>query len=93
MNLISGALAGCSSVSITYPTDLIRRRKQFFGKSVAVSGNAVLPGYFDIVSEVFRKDGLRGFYRGLFCTYCKIIPSTAFVFCINGILNNMDSSR
>jgi hypothetical protein len=93
INLISGALAGCSSVSITYPTDLIRRRKQYFGKTVVASGNAFMPGYLDLVSEVFKKEGLKGFYRGLFCTYCKIIPSTAFVFCINGMLNNMSSSR
>lgn len=27
-NLIFGSLAGCCAVSITYPTDLIRRRMQ-----------------------------------------------------------------
>ena len=87
-NLISGALAGCSAVSITYPTDLIRRRKQFSN-----GNNGKHLGYVDILKDIFRKEGLRGFYNGLKCTYYKIIPSTAFVFMINGYLNGSNKSK
>jgi hypothetical protein len=93
INLISGALAGCSAVSVTYPTDLIRRRKQFFGQAVGTEKGFQVPGYREIFMQVFRNEGLRGFYKGLLCTYCKIIPSTAFVFCINGFLNNVGTLK
>ena len=72
VNLFSGALAGCSSVSITYPTDLIRRRKQYFGKKILTSGDLGMPKYGDIVQEVFKSEGLRGFYKGLFLSLIHI---------------------
>lgn len=93
LNLVCGALAGCSAVSITYPTDLVRRRKQFFGGVMATANGVKIPGYADILQQVLHSEGVKGFYKGLMCTYCKIIPSTAFVFCINGFLNGITRNK
>ena len=80
VNLISGGLAGCSAVSITYPTDLIRRKRQFL--LVDNGGNMKL-GYLGIARQIYGSQNIRGFYNGLACTYLKLMPSTALVFMFN----------
>lgn len=79
LNFTAGALAGCSAVSITYPTDLIRRNKQVNSNTQGIS-------YLQIVNEIMKNEGLRGFYKGLQCTYYKLIPSTAIIFMLNEFL-------
>jgi len=78
-NLLYGGAAGCCAVTITYPTDLLRRKRQV----QIIMGEARNGSYWNLVQSVYRKDGLAGFYTGLKATYYKVIPSTAFVFAIN----------
>ena len=79
-NLVFGGLAGCCAVSITYPTDLIRRRRQIqIIKSE--KGN-----YLGIANDILKSEGIKGFYTGLKATYYKVIPSTALAFAINEFL-------
>ncbi len=81
-NLIYGGGAGCCAVTITYPTDLLRRKRQV----QIITGEAKNGSYLDLIKGVYRREGYRGFYHGLQATYYKVIPSTAFMFAINEFL-------
>ena len=70
--LFAGAFAGTFSVSITYPTDLIRRRLQLQGFDKSVPK---YDGIFDCCKKIFKRDGIKGFYRGLSATYIKTGPA------------------
>ncbi|RZD41556.1 MAG: hypothetical protein CXT73_04765 [Methanobacteriota archaeon] len=65
---ISGGIASIGALTVSYPTDLLRRRMQLqdFDKSVPVYNN-----YKDLVKKVYASDGARGFYRGLYANYTK----------------------
>lgn len=75
--LYAGWFAGTFTVSITYPTDLIRRRLQLqgFDKSVPKYN-----GILDCCRKIFKNEGFRGFYRGLSATYLKTGPAVAIQF-------------
>lgn len=78
-NLISGGIAGMSAVSITYPTDLIRRRLQMQD----LHNNIIkYNGIIDCIKKIYNIDGIIGFYKGLGYCYIKIFPSMAIQFCI-----------
>jgi solute carrier family 25 phosphate transporter 23/24/25/41 len=34
-----------------------------------------------VISEVLRQGGLRGFYAGIVPEYCKVVPGVALAFC------------
>ena len=75
--LVAGGLSGVGAVSITYPTDLIRRRLQLQGF------DSTVPRYSGIshcASTIIKKEGFRGLYRGLLATYIKLFPTTAIQF-------------
>ena len=61
-NLIYGGFAGTGAVSITYPSDLIRRRLQLqdFDKNVPR-----YTGIIDCASKIIKSEGITGLYRGL----------------------------
>ena len=82
--LFAGAFAGTFSVSITYPTDLIRRRLQLQGFDKSVPK---YDGIFDCCKKIFKRDGIKGFYRGLSATYIKTGPAVAIQFWTIEMLN------
>ena len=75
--LLAGGLSGLCAVTITYPSDLIRRRLQLQGFDNAVPSYT---GITDCISKVLKKEGCRGLYRGLGATYIKLFPTTAIQF-------------
>lgn len=84
--LIAGGLAGMSAVSITYPTDLIRRRLQLKGFDSSVPD---YNGVVDCAKKIYGSEGIRGLYRGLGICYVKIFPSVAIQFYVMEYLKNM----
>lgn len=74
--LISGSFAGFAAVSATYPFDVIKRKYHLTGEM----GNKSYNSYYDIIKTTYKSYGVRGFYRGLFACYSKIIPSSAIFF-------------
>ena len=74
--LISGSFAGFAAVSVTYPFDVIKRKYHLTGEM----GNKSYNSYYDIIKTTYKSHGIRGFYRGLFACYSKIIPSSAIFF-------------
>jgi hypothetical protein len=77
INLVSGGLSGMTAVSITYPSDLIRRRLQLQGFDKTVPR---YNGIIDCISVIMRREGLKGLYRGLFACYIKIFPTAGLQF-------------
>ena len=80
--LIVGGLSGCIAVSITYPTDLIRRRQQIQGlySPTKTTNNTAKKGLLFIAKDIIKTDGVKGLYRGLGACYLKIFPSMAITF-------------
>lgn len=76
-HLISGGLAGISAITITYPSDLIRRRLQMQGFDPKVPR---YNGICDCLRKMYHAGGIREWYRGLFPTYIRIFPCLAIQF-------------
>ena len=89
--LISGGLSGMFAVTITYPSDLIRRRLQLQGFDSSVP---TYNGIIDCLIKIYRQEGIKGFYRGLLANYVKTGPTVAIQFWtieyLNSLLNNKD---
>jgi len=82
---INGGLASIMALTITYPTDLIRRRLQLQGydKSVPIYKNT-----FDCIRKIYKYDGISGFYRGLHANYVKSFAQWSIYFYV---IDNMKS--
>ncbi len=74
---LSGGFAGISSLSITYPTDLLRRRFQMqnFNSDTPKYSNSI-----DAVKKIIRSEGIIGLYSGLPIAYFRIFPCLAIQF-------------
>ncbi len=77
LKVIGGGMAGTTAVSITYPSDLIRRRLQLqnFDPTVPKYG-----GIIDCVRKIVKMEGIVGLYRGLPATYIKLFPTIGIQF-------------
>lgn len=71
---ISGMLAGSFATATTYPLDLLRTR-------FAMQGNTrVYNSIAHAVSDIYEKEGIRGFYRGLGPSITQIMPYMGLMF-------------
>lgn len=84
-NFLLGGLAGTISVSLTYPTDLVRRKLQMVGKP----GFPHYDGIFDCCRKIMVEDGVRGFYLGLVPCLAKVAPAMALMFWCNELLKDL----
>ena len=77
MKVVGGGMAGTTAVTITYPSDLIRRRLQLqnFDKSVPKYN-----GIIDCIKKIISNEGFTGLYRGLSATYIKLFPTIGIQF-------------
>ena len=77
VNLLAGGLSGMSSLTITYPTDLLRRRFQMEGfNNETPKYNGIIDGFKTIVKE----EGIIGLYRGLSLGYLRVFPCLGIQF-------------
>lgn len=76
--LLCGGFAGVGALTITYPTDLIRKRMQLqnFDSNVPVYKSAR-----DCLRKMYLcEGGIRGVYCGLGASYVKLFPALAIQF-------------
>jgi hypothetical protein len=78
-NFVNGGLASLFTVLITHPTDVVRRTVQA-NVSLGESGRK---WYLQAVRDIYRKEGLGGFYNGLVVTCVKIFPTMGLAFMVN----------
>ena len=84
MNLSMGGFAGTLAVTLTYPTDLLRRLMQ-------LSGTGNHPKYhnmLDATIKVVKAEGPVGLYKGYVACLLKVAPSMAILFWCNEILKS-----
>ncbi|KAI4185545.1 MAG: hypothetical protein L6R41_004053 [Letrouitia leprolyta] len=70
-------LSGASKVfagSTTYPYQVVRARLQTY------QANQTYKGAIDAVAQIWKQEGLRGFYRGLGPNLVRVLPSTWVTF-------------
>jgi hypothetical protein len=84
VKLLCGGFSSISAISITYPTDVIRKRLQLQGMSKDVPEYS---GIIDCVKKIYKQDGIGGFYRGLYATYIKLFPTFAIQYYIMDKMN------
>ena len=77
IKFLAGGMAGISALTITYPTDLLRKHYQMSGFSYEVPEyRGILDGFRTII----KKEGIRGLYRGLVPSYIRIFPCLGIQF-------------
>lgn len=81
-NLLMGGIAGMIGASAVYPMDMVKTRLQF-QKS---TGTPQYNGTTDCFRQIFRGEGLRGFYRGLPAQLVGIAPEKAIKLTMNDML-------
>ena len=77
IKLLAGGLSGISSLTFTYPTDLLRRRFQMQGF------NENTPKYTGILNgfkTIIKTEGIGGLYKGLTIAYIRVFPCLAIQF-------------
>lgn len=75
--LLSGGFSAMMAVSITYPTDLMRRQLQLQGFDKSVPK---YDGIIDCGKKIIKTQGIRGLYKGLLASYICIFPKFALQF-------------
>ena len=77
-DLTFGAISGAISQTVSYPFEIVRRRMQV--------GGLTRPdrwlGWSETIRDIWRANGLRGFYVGLGIGYLKVVPMTAVSFAV-----------
>ena len=78
--MLIGGVSGVAAISITYPTDLIRRRLQLQGYDPTVPK---YNGFFDAIKKIYKNEGgIVAFYRGLHANYVKSFAQWSVYFYI-----------
>lgn len=75
--LLCGGFSGITALTVTYPSDLIRKRLQMQSFSLEVPK---YNGIIDCARKICKTDGFLGLYRGLYVGYIKCFPTLAIQF-------------
>ena len=74
--LLFGSIAGFTSISCSYPFEIIKRRMQLSGEL----GNPTYENTVHCLKHMYSQNGLRAFYAGLIPQYLKLIPANCIFF-------------
>lgn len=77
---LAGFIAGSCSKTGVFPLDLIRKRLQVQGPTRKAYFLSTIPVYHSsmaCVVQIFQREGIRGFYKGLGVSLLKSAPSSA----------------
>lgn len=77
--LLCGSISGSVGATSVYPLNLVRTRLQASGSS---GHPQRYTGVWDVCLKTFERDGWRGFYRGLFPTLAKVVPSVSISYVV-----------
>ncbi|KAH9006979.1 mitochondrial carrier [Lactarius hatsudake] len=77
--LAFGSISGSVGATMVYPLNLVRTRLQASGSSGHPERYS---GIGDVVVKTYRRDGWRGFYRGLVPTLAKVVPSVSISYLV-----------
>ncbi|KAH7920164.1 mitochondrial carrier [Leucogyrophana mollusca] len=77
--LAFGSVSGSVGATSVYPLNLVRTRLQASGSS---GHPQRYTGVLDVAVKTYQRDGWRGFYRGLFPTLAKVVPSVSISYLV-----------
>ncbi|TFK75844.1 mitochondrial carrier [Pluteus cervinus] len=77
--LAFGSISGSVGATSVYPLNLVRTRLQASGSS---GHPQRYTGVWDVTLKTWERDGWRGFYRGLFPTLAKVVPSVSISYVV-----------
>ncbi|KKA20527.1 Uncharacterized protein T310_5446 [Rasamsonia emersonii CBS 393.64] len=85
--LICGGIAGITSVTVTYPLDIVRTRLSIQSASFAALGNRTpgekLPGMFQTMVLMYKNEGgFLALYRGIIPTVAGVAPYVGLNFMV-----------
>ena len=83
--LLFGSFAGFTSISVSYPFEIIKRRMQLSGEL----GNPTYKNTAHCLKHMFKQNGLRAFYAGLIPQYIKLIPANCIFFYTIEVFKNV----
>lgn len=90
LSLVSGGLSGMTAITITYPTDLIRRRLQ----TQTFANTPKYNGAVDCVRKIIRNEGVAGLYSGIRPSYQKLLLSMSIQFwCIDQVMSVLNNRK
>ena len=84
MNLCMGGAAGTISVTLTYPTDLVRRRMQLSG----IEGHPQYSSMMNCFARIIQEEGPLALYKGYVACLLKVVPAMAVMFWCNELLKS-----
>ena len=76
--LLCGGTAGIVSSLVTFPIDVVRRRLQI--SAIHAENAGIRPTATGIAADLFRSQGVSGFYRGLTPELMKVVPMVGITF-------------
>lgn len=79
LTLMCGAVSGTTSTLVTFPFDTVRRRMQI--QSLHFLPEERLSG-IQMIWQLLKKDGIKGFYRGLTPEILKVVPMVGSMFTV-----------
>lgn len=88
-DMLAGAFSGFFSKFCLMPVDVIRKRLQIQGSPYRIYVLRDLPvysGLVDCVRSIWRVEGVRGYFSGLFLALLKSVPATMTTFVVYGFL-------
>ena len=91
LTLLCGAASGTFSTLLTFPFDTVRRRMQIQGQHV-IRPEDRLTG-MQMIRSLLKKDGMKGFYRGLTPEVLKVVPMVGTMFTVYELLKESIMSR
>lgn len=77
---IASALSKVFAGTLTYPSQVVRARLQTYDPSSKVV--RVSPGIIRLTVDIWRNEGVFGFYKGLGPNLARVVPSTCVTFLI-----------
>ena len=89
-NLDYLSLSGLSKLiagAVTYPYQVVRSRLQTY------EAQRTYRGVFDVMAQVSRQEGVKGFYKGLVPNTLRILPSTCVTFVVYENMKNVLLSK
>ncbi|CEF70772.1 Mitochondrial thiamine pyrophosphate carrier [Strongyloides ratti] len=82
-DFFAGSLSGCLSITVSMPLDVIRT------KMVAQGTPKIYKNIFHATKKISKKEGYRGFYKGLSASLTQTAPYTGLQFLSYNYLGNL----
>ncbi len=78
--IIASSLSKTFAGTLTYPHQLVRARMQTYDPSATTHVRG--PGLITLIKQIWRNEGLVGYYKGLFPNLLRVVPSTCVTFLV-----------